>query len=69
MRFMRLMWLLCVFCSLSVQAVTIEGRVVGVADGDTVTVLDNGNVQHKIRLAGTDAPERNRILAIAQSKA
>ena len=60
MRFMRLMWLLCVFCSLSVQAVTIEGRVVGVADGDTVTVLDNGKVQHKIRLAGIDAPERTQ---------
>ena len=60
MRFMRLMWLLCVFCSLSVQAVTIKGRVVGVADGDTVTVLDNGKVQHKIRLAGIDAPERTQ---------
>jgi endonuclease YncB( thermonuclease family) len=34
------------------------GRVVGVADGDTVTVLGAGNVQHKVRLTGIDAPEK-----------
>ena len=31
---------------------------VGIADGDTVTVLDAQKVQHKIRLAGIDAPEK-----------
>lgn len=36
------------------------GRVVGVADGDTVTVLDAGNMQHKVRLTGIDAPEKNQ---------
>jgi endonuclease YncB( thermonuclease family) len=36
------------------------GRVVSVADGDTVTVLDSNNVQHKIRLAGIDAPEKSQ---------
>jgi endonuclease YncB( thermonuclease family) len=40
------------------QADLISGRVVSVADGDTITVLDGNNVQHKIRLAGIDAPER-----------
>lgn len=35
----------------------IEGKVVGVSDGDTVTVLDSSNNQHKIRLQGIDAPE------------
>jgi endonuclease YncB( thermonuclease family) len=39
---------------------TITGRVVGVADGDTITVLDAKNEQHKIRLAGIDAPEKNQ---------
>ncbi|MGB8436434.1 MAG: hypothetical protein WCE38_19475 [Burkholderiales bacterium] len=34
----------------------IEGRVVGVADGDTVRVLDVSKTQHKIRLSGIDAP-------------
>lgn len=41
-------------------AATLEGRVVGLSDGDTVTVLDKQNVQHKIRLAGIDAPEKRQ---------
>lgn len=41
----------------SVWAQSIEGRVVRVADGDTITVLDAGNRQHRIRLKGIDAPE------------
>jgi endonuclease YncB( thermonuclease family) len=39
---------------------SFEGRVVGVADGDTVTVLDSNHLQHKIRLAGIDAPEKGQ---------
>ena len=35
----------------------IEGRVVGVTDGDTITLLDADNRRHKIRLDGIDAPE------------
>ncbi len=35
----------------------LHGKVVGVADGDTVTVLDENHLQHKIRLNGIDAPE------------
>ena len=42
------------------HAETITGRVVGVADGDTLTVLDADKVQHKIRLAGIDAPEKKQ---------
>jgi endonuclease YncB( thermonuclease family) len=37
---------------------SISGRVVRIADGDTLTILDANNVQHKIRLQGIDAPER-----------
>lgn len=40
------------------HAEVLVGEVVGVADGDTVTVLDARQVQHKIRLAGIDAPEK-----------
>lgn len=36
----------------------IQGRVVSVSDGDTITVLDAGHQQHKIRLSGIDAPEK-----------
>jgi endonuclease YncB( thermonuclease family) len=39
---------------------TLSGRVVKIADGDTLTVLDKTNRQHKIRLAGIDAPEKSQ---------
>ena len=39
---------------------TIEGRIVGVHDGDTITLLDAENRQPKIRLDGIDAPERGQ---------
>lgn len=42
------------------NAATIEGQVVGVADGDTITVLDADKTQHKIRLSGIDAPEKKQ---------
>jgi endonuclease YncB( thermonuclease family) len=38
----------------------LEGRVIHVADGDTITVLDSNNVQHRVRLAGIDAPEKGQ---------
>jgi len=44
----------------SVNAETITGQVVGVTDGDTITVLNADKVQHKIRLAGIDAPEKKQ---------
>jgi endonuclease YncB( thermonuclease family) len=36
---------------------TITGKVVSVADGDTVTILDEQHQQHRIRFAQIDAPE------------
>ena len=39
------------------------GRVIRVADGDTLTVLDAANNQHKIRLQGIDAPESKQAFA------
>ena len=38
----------------------LRGRVVRVADGDTLSVLDAANAQHKIRLYGIDTPERDQ---------
>jgi micrococcal nuclease len=35
-----------------------SGKVVAIADGDTLTVLDYQHVQHKIKLYGIDAPEK-----------
>lgn len=41
-------------------AADFTGRVVGVADGDTITVLAPQNIQHKVRLSGIDAPEKSQ---------
>jgi endonuclease YncB( thermonuclease family) len=41
-------------------ASAFEARVVGVSDGDTITVLDAQKTQYKIRVAGIDAPEKNQ---------
>jgi hypothetical protein len=38
----------------------ISGKVVKIVDGDTLTILDASNEQHKIRLAGIDAPEKGQ---------
>ena len=36
---------------------TLDGRVVGISDGDTLTIMDATKKTHKIRLAYIDAPE------------
>ena len=46
---------------------TVSGRVVRIADGDTLTVLDAANEQHRIRLQGIDAPESHQAFG-TQSK-
>ncbi len=44
----------------SAQADSISGRVVAVADGDTVTLQDAEYHLHRIRVAGIDAPEKKQ---------
>ena len=41
-------------------AATLVGRVVAVADGDSITVLDAAKARHKVRLAAIDAPEKGQ---------
>jgi endonuclease YncB( thermonuclease family) len=56
----KLILVLFLFLSNFAYAKTIEGLVVGVADGDTITVLDQQKNTYKIRLQGIDAPEKKQ---------
>ncbi len=47
--------LLILFASL-----VIEGKVINVTDGDTISVLTKENITYKIRLENIDAPERKQ---------
>jgi endonuclease YncB( thermonuclease family) len=56
------MWWPVLFLALvpAAWAQTVTGKVVRVADGDTLTILDAGKRQHRIRLVDIDAPERGQ---------
>ncbi len=59
--------LLLVF-SVTAYADMLNGKVIAVVDGDTITILDSTNTQHKIRLAGIDAPEKSQAFGSASKK-
>jgi len=61
MMFYRLLILLLI----SSPALALDGRVVAVADGDTITILDAGNNLTKVRLHGVDAPEKSQPFGTA----
>lgn len=50
---------LFIFCH-AASAAELFGRVVKVADGDTLTLLTADKKQHKVRLNQIDAPESNQ---------
>jgi endonuclease YncB( thermonuclease family) len=45
-----------------------SGKVVAVTDGDTVRILDDDSVEHKVRLLGIDAPEKSQPFGNASRK-
>ena len=57
---LRPILLLAVVLVAPASAGSLSARVVGVTDGDTITVLDAAKTQHKIRLAAIDAPEKGQ---------
>ena len=59
---------LLIFLSLAASANTLTGKVVKITDGDTLYVLDANYKEHKIRLAGIDAPERKQAYGLASRK-
>jgi endonuclease YncB( thermonuclease family) len=46
----------------------LQGRVIAVADGDTLIVLDSSNIQYHVRLAGIDAPEKHQPFGEASKR-
>ncbi|MEC4749887.1 thermonuclease family protein [Methylomicrobium sp. Wu6] len=58
--FKAILWFLIVFSGIAHSASRIEGRVVGIHDSDTLTLLVAGNQTVKIRLAQIDAPESDQ---------
>jgi endonuclease YncB( thermonuclease family) len=62
--------LVCLLLTLActAHADTFSGKVIHVADGDTITVLDNAHTQHKVRLAGIDAPESKQAFGHASKQ-
>lgn len=45
-----------------------KGKVVEITRGDTTTVLDNGRVKYRVRLADIDAPEKGQAFADASKQ-
>lgn len=60
-------FLFSIIVASTAMAEVISGRVVGVADGDTITVLAD-NREHKVRLAGIDAPEKRQPYGMASKQ-
>lgn len=57
-RFVALM--LSLLCSAVASAQNLSGRIINIADGDTLILLDAQQQQHRISLAGIDAPALNQ---------
>ena len=68
----KILRLLILLMNLFVCAVSasnlIQGQVVGVSDGDSITLLDSANRQYKIRLQGIDAPEKAQAFGQASKE-
>jgi endonuclease YncB( thermonuclease family) len=51
-----------------VSAKNLHGKVVKVADGDTLTLVDINGFSHRVRLAGIDAPEKSQYYGQESTK-
>lgn len=56
----RLIFALLLGLAALCHAEIIDGKVIGVLDGDTIDILDAAKTTHRIRLAGIDAPEKRQ---------
>lgn len=60
MRISLVVFILFLLCRVAYAQKEIVGKVISIADGDTFTMLINGNQQIKIRLHGIDCPEKGQ---------
>ena len=54
---------LSLFLSINSFCQLIKGKVVRIADGDTITILDSTKTQYRVRLYGIDCPENGQDFA------
>ncbi len=57
------------FVFISQLTLALDGVVIGVSDGDTITVLDSHKKQQKVRLSQIDAPEKGQPWGMNSKKA
>jgi micrococcal nuclease len=60
MKKLRINILFLFLTNISLCQIVVTGKVVRIADGDTITLLDENNKQVKIRLYGIDCPEKHQ---------
>lgn len=63
-----MLYRLLILLLLTSPAFALDGRVVAVADGDTLTVLDANNHSTKVRMQGIDAPEKAQAFGQASKR-
>ncbi len=56
---LQIVFFILLFCSYA-NSFELVGKVIKVSDGDTITLLTDDKVSHKIRLNDIDAPEKKQ---------
>jgi endonuclease YncB( thermonuclease family) len=60
MKMRKILEVIFLLCPLYAWSDILKGHVVGISDGDTITLLVDGHDQVKIRLSGIDLPEKKQ---------
>lgn len=68
MRNFYLTFLLLFISIISLCQTLVKGKVIRVADGDTITILDSDDTQVRIRLYGIDCPESHQDFGTVAKK-